>query len=103
LFVHSFWRSKRCSPAPEEKTTSTSPGADAYAEFHSTIDEYVRQEYAWAKDAYRIEFQRRDGDVLVFWVIHSDDEKLVAYRTGGKSIEVVESSEPRVTKKFHFQ
>ena len=93
-----------CSPAPQS-ATYTNPNADEYVEFHPIIDEYVRQKYAWTPDDYHVEFQEREGDALVFWVIHSDDGKIKDCIGGcGKSFAVLlDPNAGRVTKELAFQ
>ena len=99
-----FLAIEACSPAPQEPVTYTNPNADEFVEFHPIIDDYVRLKYAWAQNVYHIEFQRRDGGVLVFWVIHSDDVEITDQLGGGKSIEVwLDVTDRRVTKELGFQ
>ena len=72
----------------------------------AAIDEYVRTTRGWPKNSYSIEFQRRDGDILDFWVIHSDDkvENPIAVGGGGKSFAVdLYSSSLRIIRELHFQ
>jgi hypothetical protein len=94
-----------CSPAPQETATYTNPRANEFVEFHPVIHDHVRQTRRWVQDAYRIEFQDREGDVLVFWVIHANDEKSPPTRTGGgESFAVLlDPTVGRVTKELYFQ
>jgi hypothetical protein len=95
-----------CSPSPEP-STRTNPNANLHAEFHSIIDEYVLRTHGWAKDAYRLEFDRNEGEILAFEVINLEEEKQLQANPrpgGGESFEVlVDRSTRRVTREMHFQ
>jgi hypothetical protein len=36
------------------------------------VERYVRETRSWPKDSYFIELNRREGDTLIFWVIHRE-------------------------------
>ena len=37
------------------------------------INNYVSEKYPWSKEDYLIQFKRREGSTVVFWIIHKDD------------------------------
>ncbi len=51
------------------------------------IHEYVGRTRAWDRGQYRIEEKGNEGGLEVYWVAHSDDEKL-RRPGGGKSFAV---------------
>jgi hypothetical protein len=94
-----------CSPSSPEQKSSPPISTAMYSEFRPLVADYVRQKYGWSNDIYRIEFNRWEGTVLAFWVIHRDDEKSPQVFTGGgKSIEVwVDPAKREVSAEYHFQ
>ena len=89
------------SPSKQELTVATNANKDAAAV--AAIDNYVKRTRQWPKDSYRIEFKRREKNVLVYWVIHTDDEKSIV-PGGGKSFEIhIDSADQHVIAEYHFQ
>jgi outer membrane biogenesis lipoprotein LolB len=69
----------------------------------TVVDSYVRNSKQWQRNDFQIEFNRKEGAALVFWVLHSDD-KTAKSPGGGKSIEVyVDPVKREVFKELAFQ
>jgi hypothetical protein len=69
----------------------------------AAVEEYVVKSKRWEKGSYEVEFNRKEGTTLVFWVIHSED-KTGSTLGKGKSIEVhVDPISNTVVKEFAFQ
>jgi hypothetical protein len=72
------------------------------------VEGYVDETHKWPKDNYRVELNRRDGDMLTFWVIHKDDATARKGSNvaggGGESFAVdVDAKSLRVVRELRFQ
>lgn len=88
----------------ESSVTMTANEAKAV----QVVERYVGETHRWPRDSYRIELFRRDGDTLIFWVLHKDDETALKGSSvaggGGKSFEVdVNVNSLRVVRELGFQ
>jgi hypothetical protein len=72
------------------------------------VEGYAAQTHKWPRNSYRVELDRRDGDLLTFMVIPEEYESAwdVATRGmgGDKSFSVdVDANSLRVIRELHFQ
>ena len=66
------------------------------------VADYVQRTKGWADDSYTVQFNRRDGKMFVFWVVHKSDDLNVP--GGGKSFAaILDLDTKRVEKELHFQ
>ena len=54
----------------------------------STIHIYVKENKGWTESVYEITFNRKEGDLDVYWVVHEADQKGITLG-GGKSLELL--------------
>jgi len=67
------------------------------------VEAYVSKTKGWPRDDYHIQFDRNEGEVIVFLVVHAEDESSMI-PGGGKSVEVyVNSDKLEVIKELGFQ
>src|SRR5262249_9138593 len=69
---------------------------------------YIQRTRGWPDGTYTVEFKRRDGNTLIFWVLYKDDftQRSDGLRIlgGGKSFEAdVNIDTGSVEREFHFQ
>ncbi len=97
-----------CSPGlPTQGQSPVTMTADD-AKAVQVVEGYVGETHKWPRDSYRVELNRRDGDMLTFWVIHKDDEAARKGANvaggGGKSFAVdVDAKSLRVIRELGFQ
>ena len=53
------------------------------------VADYVRHTKGWANDTYTVQFNRRDGKMLVFWVLYKSDNFRTPGGGGGKSFAAI--------------
>lgn len=69
----------------------------------TVVIDYVINSKHWERSAFQVEFNRKEDNALVFWVLHSDDRASKNPGTG-KSFEVyVDSVSGKVLKELAFQ
>lgn len=67
------------------------------------VQRYVDATKGWPRSDYRIEINRREGDVIIACVIHKDDE-VTPIPGGGRSFEVhLDVTRMEVVKELGFQ
>ena len=82
---------------------SMSVATNQHDQAFQSVATYVRSEKGWPEDSYRIEFKSQTIDILVFWIIHHDDES-VATTGGGKSFELqLDARNYELLRVLHFQ
>lgn len=71
--------------------------------FYSLVETYITKTKGWSSNDYCIELNRQHDNVLVFWVIHKEDETNIS-PGGGKSVEVhVDQVKMEVINELGFQ
>src|SRR5262249_40606376 len=94
------------SPTQGDSSVTLAP-ADSRAV--QAVHAYVSETRKWPKDGYRLELDRRDGNILTFWVIHRDFDEAIGKRWrmaggGGKSFAVeIDEKTLRVIREPAFQ
>lgn len=84
---------------------STGDDVDITSETKATeiADAYISKVKRWPSGSYRMEFNRYEGDFLVVWALHKDDEDSTA-PGGGLSCELyVDLANRKVVKELAFQ
>ena len=72
-------------------------------EVTAAVQRYVEKTRGWPTSQYRIEINRREGEIVVAWVIHKDDERPPS-PGGGRSFEAhVDVGLMQVVKELAFQ
>jgi len=67
------------------------------------IEEYVSKSRSWSRDEYRIEEKGHEGSVVLYWIVHVDDERSPT-PGGGKSFAVhYDPQRQEVAKEWAFQ
>jgi hypothetical protein len=67
------------------------------------VERYVKETRGWPSSDYRTEINRREGKVIIVWVIHRDDEA-TPVPGGGRSFEAhVDAGRMQVVKELRFQ
>ncbi len=72
------------------------------SDFRELVAAHVRNSRGWEHNSYRIEQQPNEGGKVVFWVLHSDDERSVAPGAGKSFIIYIDPSSKQLTE-LHFQ
>lgn len=62
--------------------------SDLSGETLATILSYVEENKGWTESVYGITFNRREGDLHAYWVVHKDDLKSITLGCG-KSMELL--------------
>ena len=97
-----------CSPgSPTQGESSMAMTADE-AKAVQVVEGYVSETHKWPRDSYRVELNRRDGETLIFWVVHKDDETARRGSNvvggGGRSFAVDDDGKSlRVVRELGFQ
>ena len=96
-----------CSPAlssPKSATVAANvPDQRAFA----AVRAYVDKSRGWASSEYSVELNSSKGRVLVFWIVHKEDnqgDNRLIIGGGGKSFAVdLDETTHRVIRERHFQ
>jgi hypothetical protein len=69
----------------------------------AAVDDYIVKSKHWERGSYQVTFNRKEGTMLVFWVLHSEDRATKVPGTG-MSVEVyVDPASNSVLKELAFQ
>lgn len=91
------------TPSYANPLNEMAPSAAQESKHAVSIKKHIERTKEWADSEYRIEFNRRENDTSVYWVIHEDD-RAAASAGGGKSIEIhVDSDTLEVLRELAFQ
>lgn len=72
-------------------------------EVTALVQQYVNQTRGWGSGDYRTEINRREGELIIVWVIHRGDEA-TPIPGGGRSFEAhVDVGRMQVVKELRFQ
>ena len=67
------------------------------------VKDHIKHTKSWLDEEYRIELYEETADVLIFSVIHMDDEKSIA-PGGGKSVEIyIDPEQMKIVNELHYQ
>ncbi len=67
------------------------------------VHDYVSKSRSWNRSDYRVEEKGREGNLIVYWIVHLDDER-APVPGGGKSLAVrYDSRKRQVVKELAFQ
>lgn len=71
--------------------------------FYSLAETYIKRVKRWKDSDYCVEFSRLEGNVIVIYVSHRDDDSSIS-PGGGKSLEVhIDGNNMKILKEMHFQ
>lgn len=92
--------------SPVACSEPTQPGKETKVIDHpdlAAVAAYVAKTRGWKSGDYRVEQRPNEGKLLVFWVLHRDDEKSMT-PGGGKSFELrLDPATHEPIGEFHFQ